>query len=109
VETLIECSVPGVELLVTVGSQAPLLYEADALRTLRYGSHLPPHFPRWVNVYDLRDFLSYVGAGVFGDDRVTDVVVDNGESFPRSHSAYWLNPSMWRALAPHWPSVQQAS
>ena len=87
-----------VDLLVTVGSQAPFLYEIDALQSLRYGQPLPAHFPRWTNIYDLRDFLSYIGAALF-PTRVTDVEVDNGQPFPVSHSAYWSNPAVWQAVA----------
>ena len=65
VDLLVEAALPQVELLVTVGSQAPFFYEIDALQSLRFGVPLPEHFPRWLNVYDLRDFLSYVAAGVF--------------------------------------------
>jgi hypothetical protein len=87
----------GVDQLVTVGSQAPFLYEIDALRSLRYRDPVPATFPRWLNVYDLRDFLSYVGSGVF-DGRVDDLEVDNGEAFPASHSAYWSNPQVWNGI-----------
>lgn len=87
----------GVERLITVGSQAPFLYEIDALPALRYGDPLPDHFPPWTNVYDRRDILSYVGAGVFAG-RVTDVEVDNGDAFPTAHSSYWTNPDLWTAI-----------
>jgi hypothetical protein len=87
----------GVDLLVTVGSQAPFLYEIDALRSLRYGEPLPVHFPRWLNIYDLRDFLSYIGGTLF-PGKVHDVQVDNGQPFPVSHSAYWTNPKVWKAV-----------
>ena len=95
---LLAATAVDVDLLVTVGSQAPFLYEIDALRSLRYGEPLPAHFPRWTNIYDLRDFLSYIGAGLF-PARVTDVEVDNGQPFPVSHSAYWSNPAVWQAVA----------
>ncbi|MDB4912371.1 MAG: hypothetical protein JWM95_15 [Gemmatimonadetes bacterium] len=98
VEMLVANHLPRVSLLVTVGSQSPLFYELDVLSTLRYGSPLPDHFPAWVNLYDPRDFLSYVGAGVFGSTRIVDVALDNGVSFPESHSAYWSNPMLWSAL-----------
>ena len=91
-----------VDLLVTVGSQAPFLYEIGALRSLQHPAPLPEHFPRWLNIYDLRDFLSYVGAGVF-PDRVTDVKVDNGQPFPESHSGYWANPKVWAAIKERLP------
>lgn len=86
-----------VELLITVGSQAPFLYEIDALPTLSFGKLLPEHFPQWLNIYDLRDFLSYVGEGVF-PGKVKDVQVDNKQPFPESHSAYWTNKETWKAI-----------
>jgi hypothetical protein len=84
--------------LLTVGSQAPFLYEIGALPSLIYPNPLPTHFPSWVNIYDRRDILSYVGAKLF-NGRVTDVEVDNGQPFPQSHSAYWSNPAVWAAIA----------
>jgi hypothetical protein len=94
-----------VPLLVTVGSQAPLLYEINALPSLEYGDPLPDHFvDRWVNVYDPRDLLSYLTEGVFTAEtraRTTfrDVEVDNGLRFPESHSGYWANPATWGPIA----------
>jgi hypothetical protein len=88
----------NVELLITVGSQVPLLYELDALHHLRHGSEVPDWFPDWVNIYDRRDFLSYIGELVF-KGCVTDVEVNNGQPFPESHGAYWRNPMVWDAIA----------
>jgi hypothetical protein len=60
---------------------------------------LPDHFPKsWLNIFDPRDFLSYMGAKVFGDTRVRDIEVDNKESFPESHGAYWANAEVWNAI-----------
>lgn len=95
-----------VELLITVGSQAPFLYEMNALGSLEFGQPLPRHFPpRWLNIYDLRDFLSYLAADVFkGPEGVNtpleikDVRVDNGHPFPQSHSEYWENQEVWEAI-----------
>jgi hypothetical protein len=95
-------ALPEVKLLVTVGSQAPFLYEIGALHSLRYNQPLPPHFPRWINIYDLRDFLSYIGAGVFVG-RVQDVPVDNRQPFPHSHGAYWTNRKTWETIVPRIP------
>ncbi|MFF0034376.1 hypothetical protein ACFYS7_40995 [Streptomyces avermitilis] len=75
--------------LVTVGSQAPFLYEMDALSSLSYGQPLPVYFPRWLNAYDPRDPLAYVGAPVFGTHRVTDKEFNTGRPLLRAHSAYW--------------------
>jgi hypothetical protein len=82
-----------VPLLVTVGSQAPYLYEINALRSLKYHEQvkLPDHFPPWLNLYNHRDFLSYVGQPVFGDI-VIDKEVTSLQPFPQSHSAYWNQP-----------------
>jgi hypothetical protein len=86
-----------IRLLVTVGSQAPFLYEINALQSLAYGEALPAHFPKWLNFYDLRDFLSYKGGKIF-PGRVKDVAVDNRQPFPVSHSAYWENDAVWRTI-----------
>jgi hypothetical protein len=84
--------------LITVGSQAPLFYELNALWSLPNGTPLPAWFPDWLNIYDKHDFLSYVGAGIF-PGRVTDVLVNNRQPFPQSHSAYWNNGEVWKAVA----------
>jgi hypothetical protein len=94
--------VAEVELLVTVGSQAPFLYELGALPSLEHDRPLPEHVPRWLNVYDRRDLLSYVGAGVF-PGRVEDIALDSRQPFPLSHSAYWSNPDLYRVLAAELP------
>ncbi|WP_203853446.1 alpha/beta fold hydrolase [Dactylosporangium siamense] len=96
-ELLISQSLPQVELLVTVGSQAPYLYELNALPTLPYNTGLPGSVPRWVNVYDRRDLLSFTGEGVF-PGRVEDRVVDNRAPFPRSHSAYFTADPFYAVL-----------
>jgi hypothetical protein len=86
--------------LITVGSQAPFFYEIGALQQLAYGEPLPEHFPKkWLNIYDLRDFLSYVGdrPGLFPGE-MTDVQVDNGQPFPEAHGAYWANEQTWDAI-----------
>jgi hypothetical protein len=66
VDLLVLERLPQIELLVTLGSQAPFFYEIGALHSLEYKdvvpeNRLPAHFPPWLNFYDLRDFLSYVG------------------------------------------------
>ncbi|MFI9031203.1 hypothetical protein [Streptomyces sp. NPDC053560] len=93
---------PDVDLLVTVGSQAPFLYELDALTALRRGDPLPTAFPRWLNVYDERDLLSFVGEQVF-PGRVTDVRVDTWQPFPRAHSAYFAHRKLYQWLAAELP------
>jgi hypothetical protein len=98
-DLLISEEFPSVRALVTVGSQAPLLYELGALPSLGYGAPLPSSVPRWINVYDPRDLLAYVGSDprLFGD-RVEDVAVDNGCPFPDAHSAYFDHPDLYRVV-----------
>lgn len=104
VDLLIEESLPQVAHLVTVGSQAPFMYEINALYSLEFGQPLPEHFPKWLNIYDQRDFLSYVGAKIFNElnklEKVKDVEVISKQPFPRSHGAYWTNPKTWEAIIP---------
>lgn len=97
-DTLVAAPLPHVQLLVTVGSQGPFLYESGALPGLAHPEPLPRHVPDWLNVYDRRDLLGYLGAGLF-PDRVTDVEVDNRQPFPAAHSAYWTNPAVYREIA----------
>jgi hypothetical protein len=88
-----------VKCLITVGSQAPFLYEIDALHALSYGEPLPEHFPKWLNIYDLKDFLSYMGdcEGIF-PGKLRDVEVNNNQPFPESHGAYWSNKQTWDVI-----------
>ena len=102
VDLLVHEAIPEVQMLVTVGSQAPFFYEVDALSSLQFGEPLPSHFPRWLNIYDLRDMLSYEGKRIF-PGRVEDVEVSSSQPFPRSHLAYWDNPATWDAVVPRLP------
>jgi hypothetical protein len=94
VDLLVSRHLPSVQLLITVGSQAPYLYELNALPMLEFGQKLPPSVPPWVNIYDRRDLLGYAGEGVF-PGRVQDRVIDNRVPFPRSHSAYFGNDDFY--------------
>ncbi len=85
--------------LITAGSQAPLLYEMNALFSLEDGAPLPPFFPkRWLNFYDPNDLLSYAGEKVF-PKRVKDVPIHSRQPFPQAHSAYWREPKLWEAIS----------
>jgi hypothetical protein len=91
---------PQIVLLVTVGCQAPFFYEIGALQSLEFADvpperRLPDHFPQWLNFYDLRDFLSYVGQPVFGQNRVVDFQIDSRLPFPDSHGGYFSNAEVW--------------
>nr|BFE81246.1 hypothetical protein GCM10020093_038470 [Planobispora longispora] len=96
---------PRVKLLVTVGSQAPLLYLMDALDTLTYraeGISTRPFTP-WLNIYDPSDLLSFLAGPVWpGESGIADERVDSGASVFAAHSAYWGTPGVRpdrRALA----------
>jgi len=97
VDMLIERKLPQVELLITVGSQAPFLYEIDALQSLSYQEPLPEYFPEWLNLYDRRDILSYIGEELF-PGKITDKHIDNKQPFPESHGAYWQTEETWNVI-----------
>jgi hypothetical protein len=93
-----------IDACVTVGSQAPLLYTFDAIPSLPYDEADPPHLPvPWLNIYDSRDFLSFVAEPLFrrsdGMASVVDLRVHSGRDFPRSHSSYWELGPVWDAVA----------
>lgn len=92
-----------VEACVTVGSQAPLLYAFNAITSMPYDEADPPRLPvPWLNVYDSRDFLSFVAEPLFrrsdGLASVVDLRVSSGKDFPKSHGAYWELPPVWDAI-----------
>jgi len=97
VDLFAEPDPPKVELLLTVGSQAPYLYEIDALSSLRFGDSPPPSFPRWINVYDRRDLLAFVAEPLF-PGWAADREIDTKAPFPRAHLAYFSNPAFHRLL-----------
>ena len=85
--------------LITVGSQSPLLYEFDALHTLKKGRPLPASFPDWLNIYDENDLLSYRADRLFGEGH--DKQVDSMLPPLEAHSAYWKLDETWNAIAAH--------
>ena len=93
-----------VEACVTVGSQAPLLYTFDAIPALPYDEVDPPRLAvAWLNIYDSRDFLSFVAEPLFrrrdGLASVVDLRIRSGKDFPKSHGAYWELDPVWDAIA----------
>jgi hypothetical protein len=83
--------------LITAGSQAPLLYEFAALQTLDKGAPLPAGFPKWLNLYDENDLLSYRANRLF--DVQPDKQVDSMLPPLEAHSAYWMLDETWKAIA----------
>ncbi|MEW1647297.1 hypothetical protein [Streptomyces sp. NPDC091219] len=102
VDTLVTRALPHVTLLVTVGSQAPFLYETGALPSLRYPRPLPLSFPAWLNIYDPHDLLAFAAQPLF-PAHATDVPLSSGQPFPHAHSAYWTNPELYEAVVGHLP------
>jgi hypothetical protein len=97
---------PTVDLLITIGSQAPLFFLVDALGTLRPSAKQAPFTP-WLNIYDRNDFLSYCAQRVFaGTQRIWDREVISGVPFPESHSAYFLQDRTYELIRDFWPTAQ---
>jgi hypothetical protein len=107
VDLLSQGAHPPVDLLVTVGSQAPIFYAVDALEALRPGGTVAPFTP-WLNIYNREDLLSFCAERVFPGLAVEDVPVDAGVPFPESHSAYWRLDDVYREIAQRWPVALDA-
>jgi hypothetical protein len=95
-ELMVEGPPANVAGLITVGSQAPLFYEFDALQTMRGLTGLPNNFPRWLNIYDENDFLSYCADRVFNCQ--VDYRVDSVLPPLEAHSAYWKLDGTWLSI-----------
>ena len=105
VDLLSRPDAPPVDLLVTAGSQAPMLYAIDSLERLRRGDVQARPFTPWLNIYNRRDFLSFVAARIFpGVSSIRDEEVDPGVPFPESHSAYWYHDRVYQLIRDAWPS-----
>jgi hypothetical protein len=112
VDVLSRMDHPPVDLLVTVGSQSPILYAYDALERARarhdgeepFSKQHPPFTP-WLNIYNRNDFLSFVAADIFKselDDETLDIVdreLHVREAFPAAHGAYWYDPLTFEFVA----------
>lgn len=90
---------PKVTHLITAGSQAPFLYDANALHSLTQVKALPQHFPaKWLNIYDQSDLLSFLAEPAFSPARVTDFHNDTRLAPLAAHSAYWDSPEVWKRI-----------
>jgi hypothetical protein len=102
VDALAESGAPRPDLLVTVGSQAPLLATFGALEP--HNRHQPGvPFTPWLNIYDRRDLLGFVAQRVWPDvPAITDVEVDLDLGFPDAHGgAYLGNAQVFAAIREH--------
>ena len=106
VDLLSRAGAPTVDLLVTAGSQAPMLYAIDALEQIRWGRAPPAPFTPWLNIYNRQDFLSFCAARIFGGAAgIQDEEVDPGVPFPESHSAYWVHDRVYELIRDAWPAA----
>lgn len=96
VDLLMGARSSSVSHLITVGSQAPFLYEIGALQSLKPPDPLPSGYPPWLNIYDDNDFLSYIAQYLFSG--VLDYPAQSGQPFPDSHSAYFRNQEVWKKI-----------
>lgn len=81
---------------ITAGTQAPFLYEINALTSLSGVKVLPAHFPeKWLNIYDESDLLSFEAEPVFGNTRVADFANRSEQPPLAAHSAYWDSDAVW--------------
>lgn len=90
----------GVELLVTAGTQAPLLYALRALEHLSPDDPASRPFTPWLNAYNPNDFLSFCAKPLFPD---TPGIVDEriepaGIPFPAAHGAYWMEDRLYQRI-----------
>jgi hypothetical protein len=93
--------------LITVGSQAPVLFKFDALGTMRPTEALPegtPYRP-WLNFFDRNDFLSFCASRAFPGvaTGIRDFEIASKVSFPEAHSAYFHQDSFYQEIIESWP------
>lgn len=99
IDLLIASAQPNIRGVITVGSQAPFLYEIGALTQLEAPSKLPGHMPPWLNIYDQDDLLSFKALPIMtGGNGITDREVRSHQPFPAAHGAYWNNVRVWEEI-----------
>lgn len=96
VDLLALCRIPEIEALVTLGSQSSFMHEIGSLSSLKAGEKLRENFPRWLNIFDRNDFLSFFASRIFPNAK--DFEVASGQPFPESHSAYFGNEVVWTRI-----------
>lgn len=90
-----------VELLVTAGTQAPLLYALHALENLSPDDPANTPFAPWLNFYNPNDFLAFCAQPIFaGVAGIADEPVEpKGIPFPAAHSAYWMENRVFQRIS----------
>ncbi len=89
-----------VELLVTAGTQAPLLYALRALDRLTPDNPDVQPFTPWLNFYNPNDFLAFCAERVFPPrEGIHDIAIEPpGIPFPAAHSAYWTQNRIYERI-----------
>ena len=89
-----------IDLVVTVGSQSPLLYVLGASPQFQGPDRRDPVAP-WLNLYNPRDPLSFLAAEAFAWAKTppVDVAVDDPRDLIASHTGYSTNPAVYEQIA----------
>ena len=115
-----------IRLFVTLGSPiSMMMYRSDRLVELfasengqltpeEYGlTHdfsyepLKPHQPRWINIWDVDDLVSWPVSRVMGNSPlVKDIYPDFSDSIIDSHNLYWESEAVQKAIAEHWLALK---
>ena len=92
-----------VDLLVTVGSQTPLLHALGAIPAFENSDDAPRRepFSPWLNIYNPRDPLAFVGADVFGwaARAPEDHRINEPRDLLGAHADYDSRPEVYKAIA----------
>jgi hypothetical protein len=83
-----------VDLLVTFGSQSPLLEALEA-----FGSVQPDGIP-WLNIWTRYDFVSFLAGGLW-PGKVTDAEITVDVGFPEAHGAYYESREFYDRIRAH--------
>lgn len=83
-----------VKLLVTFGSQSPLLQALEA-----FGDVKPDKIP-WLNVWTRFDFVSFLASGLW-PGKVTDEEIAVDVGFPEAHGAYYESKEFYDKVRAH--------
>ena len=96
VDTLFgEDAVPSdVKLLVTFGSQSPLLVALEA-----FGDVRPGRVP-WLNIWSRLDFVSFLAEPLW-PGKVTDAQIAVDVGFPQAHDAYYESRQFYATIRAH--------
>jgi hypothetical protein len=83
-----------VKLIVTFGSQSPLLQALEAFGTVK-----PGRIP-WLNIWTQYDFVSFLAGGLW-PGKVTDAEITVDVGFPEAHGAYYDSKEFYDRIRAH--------